>query len=166
MAERTVVVDKLRLTYEGLFDFKDLYATVGDWFEEKYYDFRELKNVERVTPQGKYIEIIEEPYKKMTEYAKSVIKVKMICNNVKEVEVEKDGVKVKINHGKVQFVFDAWLETDYEDRWEMKPTFFLIRTLFDKYFYKPFTDHIMNNVASDVSELNKRIKTFLNLYRY
>jgi hypothetical protein len=166
MAERDIIVDKMRMTYEGLFSVSELYKMMDEWFEEKNYDKKELKNVENVTPEGKYVEILIEPWKKVTDYAKNVIRIRMIMTNIKDVEVEKDGVKVRLNQGKIQMVFDAYLETDYENRWEQKPMFFLIRTLFDKYFYKPFTHGFHAGVKADLNDLVTRIKSFLNLYRY
>ena len=166
MVERDIIVDKLRLTYEGLFSVADLYKMIDEWFEEKGYDKREKKNVESVTPEGKFIEIEVEPWKKVTDYAKNIIKIRMIFSNIKEVTVEKDGIKVKLNQGKVQFVFDGYLETDYEHMWEGKPLFYFIRELFDKYFYKPYTTGFKQGVKEDLMHLYTNIKAFLNLYRY
>jgi len=166
MAERDVVIERYRLTYEGLFNLLDLYTMIDEFFEDKGYDKRERKNIERVTPEGKYIEIQLEPWKKLTDYAKSVIAVRMIFSDIKEVEVEKDGVKVKMNQGKVQFVFDAFLETDYEHRWEMKPMFFFIRTIFDKYIYRSYTISFKNEVANDLNSLIVMCRSFLNLNRH
>ncbi|MFH1054102.1 MAG: hypothetical protein V1740_06810 [Candidatus Woesearchaeota archaeon] len=165
MAEREIIVDRNRLTYEGLFSVIDLYTMIDEFFEDKGYDKREKKNVERVKAEGKYIELELEPWKKLTDYAKSVIKVRILMSDIKEVEVEKEGVKVKLNQGKVQFVFDAYLETDYEHRWEMKPMFFFIRTLLDKFAFKNYTVSFKNEVKSDLSQLIIMIRSFLNLYR-
>src|SRR3989338_2059430 len=132
MAEREVVVDKMRLTYEGLFEVTELYKHIDEWFRSRGYDKRENKNIEKVTPDGKYIEIEIEPWKKLSEYARIVIKLRMIMTDVKDVEVEKDGIKVKQNQGKLQAVFDGLLETDYEHRWEGSPLFYFLRVIWDK----------------------------------
>jgi hypothetical protein len=166
MSEREVLVDKMRLTYEGIFSILEVYKIMDEWFEEKGYDKREVKNIESIFPEGKYVEIVVEPWKKLTDYAKSVLKVRMIFSDIKEVEVEKDGVKVRLNQGKAHFVFDAYLETDYEHKWEAKPTFFFIRTIFDKYFYKSYTSQMKGEVMDSINDLHARIKSFLNLYRY
>ncbi len=166
MAEREVMLDKLRLTYEGLFSVAELYTMIDEWFREKGYDKRENKNIEVVDPDGKSIEIVIEPWKKVTDYAKNVIKIRIVMTHIKDVEVEKDGTKIKLNQGKVQFVFDAFLETDYESRWEGKPIFYFIRTVFDKYFYKPFTAGFQMGVKADTMDLHQRIKSFLNLYKF
>ena len=166
MAEVDIIVDKLRLQFEGLFSVKDLYYMIDQWFEERNYDRRELRHIERVTPEGKYIEFEMLPWKKYTDYAKCEIRIRLVMDEIKEVEIEKDGSKVKLNQGKLKAVFDGYLSTDYENRWESKPIFFFIRTLFDKYFYKPFTVGFQNNVQADVKEIYDQIKGFLNLYRY
>lgn len=166
MTERRIVVDKLRLTYTGIFSVVELYQLIDRWTREKGYDKRENKNVEEVKPSGKNIELDIEPWKKITDYVRSSIHMRIIMSDIKEVEVEKDNLKVKMNQGKVQIIIDGWLDTDYENRWEGHPIFFFLRSVFEKYVYKPFTVGYENYVASDVSHLHSTIKSFLNLYRY
>lgn len=166
MAERELIVDHIRLTYEGLFDAKELFAIIDKYFREKGYDKRELRNIEQVKPEGKYVEIEILPWKKTTDYVRNEIWMRMVMSEVKEVEVEKDGVKVKLNQGKIQVVIDGYYTTDYENRWEQKPTFFLVRTLFDKYFLKSYTDKYKGVLVEDTHLLHSTIKAFLNLYRY
>ena len=166
MAERHVVIDKLRLNYEGLFKVTDLYKTVDNWLREKGYDKREKMMAESVTKGGKYVEWIMEPWKKITDYATIVIKLRVILTDIQEVEVEIDNQKVNMNQGKARFVFDGYIETDYESKWESKPLFFFLRTIMDKYIFKPYTVGFDSNAASDINDLNMRIKSFLNLYRY
>lgn len=165
MPEREVIVDKLRLNYEGIFSVAELYTMIDEWFREKGYDKKEVKNIEIVRPEGKQIELMLEPWKKVTDYAKNIIKIRMLMTDIKDVEVEMDKAKVKLNQGKVQFVFDAFLETDYESRWEGKPIFYFIRTVFEKYFYRPFQAGFETGVKQELMDLHTRIKAFLNLYK-
>ena len=166
MSEKKIVVDKLRLTYEGLFSIQDLYKLIDVWFREKGYDKKERIAHERVTPEGKYIEIEIEPWKKYTDYVKSEVKIRMIFSDIREVEVEQEGVKIILNQGKIQMVFDGYLTTDYEHRWEQKPLFFFLRTVFDKYIYRIYTEKYEHHVIEDVNQVHSQIKSFLNLYRY
>ena len=167
MAEREIIVDKMRLTYEGLLSVPELYTMIDEWFHEKGYDKRENKNIEVVTQDRiKFIELELEPWKKITDYAKNIIKMRILISDLKHVDVEIKGVKQKLTQGKVQIVFDAFLETDYESRWEGKPIFYFLRTLFDKYFYKPFTAGFETGVKQDTLDLHSRIKAFLNLYKF
>jgi hypothetical protein len=164
--ERESLIHKMRLNYEGLLSVKDLYKLIDDWFYEKNYDKKEMKNIERVTPDGKYVEIVLMPWKKVSDYAKNEIQVRIIISDLKDVEVEKDGVKTKLNQGKLQVIFDAYLNTDYESRWETKPVYYFVRTIFDKYFYKQWMGGHSATCKGDCLELRDRIKSFLNLYRF
>ena len=166
MAEREIVVDHLRLSYEGLFSATELYKLLDTWFRDMGYDKRETKSIERVAPEGKYIEMEFLPWKKITDYAVNEIRLRVIMQNVKEVEVEQDDQKIKLNQGSIQFVFDGYLTTDYENRWEGKPFFYFLRTMFDKYFYRSYTYGFRQNVVDNVNNLIIQLKSFLNLYRY
>ncbi|MBW2985328.1 hypothetical protein KY313_01600 [Candidatus Woesearchaeota archaeon] len=166
MAEMELIIEQVRLTYEGLFKATDLYKLIDNWLRTHGYDKRELKSIEKITPSGKYIEVESLPWKKQTEYVKNDIKIRMQLSDVTEVEVEQNGVTVKLNKGKVHFVFDGYLTTDYEQRWEQKPSFIFIRALFDKFFYKTYMDRWKANMIKDVNDLHDTIKSFLNLYRY
>lgn len=166
MAEREVVIDKMRLSYEGIFKVTELYKLIDNWLREKGYDKREKRMAESVTPKGKFIEWEIEPWKKITDYAKIVIKLRVIMTDIEEIDIDVDNIKVKMNKGRSDFIFDGYIETDYENRWESKPVFFFLRTLFDKYIFKPYTSGFKNNAIDDVNDLHTRIKAFLNLYRY
>ena len=164
--QRTYLVDRQRMHFEGLFVVADLYRTIDEYFEEKGYDKREVINAEIVRDDGvRYIELVFEPWKKITDYAKSVIKLKVIMEDVKTVEIERDGLKINANHGKILFQFTAYTETDYESRWHNKDriAFTFIRVLFDKYFFKRYTQLYEAECMDDLKLLMFHIKTYLNI---
>jgi len=166
MVEKYLVVDKLRLEYEGLFNVTELYKMIDGYLRTKSYDRSEPKNVERVRPEGKFIDIELFPWRKLTDYARSRIRIRIVMTDIKEVEVEKEGRKVKMNQGKVQFTFDGWLDTDYENKWESKPILYFLRGVVDKFIYKSYLDGYMDVIQQDINHLYTQIKAFLNLYRY
>jgi hypothetical protein len=166
MSEKKLVVDQMKLTYEGIFDMTGLWRLIDSWFYEKGYDRWEHKNFEQVMPSGKDIEIELLPWKKTTEYFKNTIRIRIKAKNVKDVEIEKKGVKLKLNQGELMLVFDAYLESDYEQKWEGKAVFFFLRTIFDKYVFKRHTDFYEKWVVNDLYDIHGRIQRFLNLYRY
>ncbi|MDP2750222.1 MAG: hypothetical protein Q8O89_05295 [Nanoarchaeota archaeon] len=164
--EREIIVDHIKLTYEGLFDAKELLGILEKFFKDKGYERKELRNIELVKPEGKYVELEIIPWKKIKDYMKNEISVRTILSEVKEVEVDKDGVKIKLNQGKVQILIDGYLTTDFENKWENKPTFFLVRTLVEKYLFGPYTDKHKVALTEDAHLLHSTLKSFLNLYRY
>jgi len=166
MSEKKLVIDQMKLDYSGLFDLNGLYRMIDSWFYEKGYDKWELKNYEQVMPHGKDITIELLPWKKITDYFKNTIRIRINGVGIKDIEVEKKGVKLKLNQGKIMMIFDGYLESDYEHRWEKKPYFFLIRTVFDKYLFKRYFNKFEKWLINDVYDIHGRIQRFLNLYRY
>ncbi len=166
MAERMIVVDKERLDYEGLFEAKALFDVLKQWATDKGYWLIEKKHGEATKPEGKVIDFDMEPFKKFTDYAKSIIKIRMQFTDVKDAIVERDGKKIKLQEGKMVLIIDGILETDYEHRWESKPVFYTLRTIFEKYLYTPFVSGFERGVKEDVMALKNNVKAFLNLTRY
>lgn len=166
MAERRLIVDKERVTYEGLFSIKEVHDIIVSWIKEKGYWPVEKKHTEGVKGEGKHIDIEMWPYKKVTDYAKHIIVIRLMATDVKDVVVEIEGKKKKLNQGKLQIVFDAYLETDYESAWETKAIFYVVRTIFEKYVYTPFLSGFERNLKNDVNHLKSQIKGYLNLFQY
>ncbi|MEK6921009.1 MAG: hypothetical protein AABX82_03945, partial [Nanoarchaeota archaeon] len=89
MVERRIVVDALRLNYQGLMDVNEFYRVMDKWFREKGFDKYEKRNFEQVLKEGRQIEIEIEPWKKINDYAKEVMKIIFLFTNVKDVVVMK-----------------------------------------------------------------------------
>ena len=166
MAERRLIVDKERVNYDGLFSAKEVLDIVMTWIKDKGYWPVDKKHTESVKADGRYIEVEMWPYKKVTDYAKNIIVIRIVCSDLKDVVVEIDGRKKKLNQGKLQVVFDAYLETDYEHKWETKPVFYFLRTVFEKYVFTPFLSGFERNLKGDVTHLKNNIKGYLNLVQY
>lgn len=166
MPERRIVVDELHLDYEGLFDARELFRLIENFFFERKYDKREIKNIERVSATGKDIEIVLMPWRTISDYAKYEIKLRIWIKGMKEVEVKKDDMKLKLNQGKISMIIDAYLTTDVEGHWEGKPFFFFLRTIFDKYIFRLYISKWENGLIQHVKELHSEIKSFLNLQRF
>lgn len=166
MAETETIVEDQKITYEGLFSVSDLYRLIDEYFAKLGYDKVEVKNVEVVKPEGKFIEIRLDPYKTMTDYVRYVVSLKIICSEVKEVDVKRDGQSVRLNSGKVQIVINGYLLTDWEGRWQDKPIYYILRALMNKYFLQPFTGKYKGEISQHCGQLVSNVKAFLNLYRY
>ncbi|MBI2547878.1 hypothetical protein HYW21_00865 [Candidatus Woesearchaeota archaeon] len=166
MAERRIVVDRMKLGYKGLFDARELYAYIDRWYRQMGYTKQELRNYEHVYPEGKQIEVVYEPYRKITDFHKFVIRVELIMNNVKEVIVQREQHKAKLNQGHVEIIITGYMETDYEHRWEGKPYYYFIRALYDQFIYKVKFDRFEGGLVEEINELYGQLKAFLNLYRF
>ena len=166
MSEKKLVIDQLRLNYNGLMNFGELFKVVDGWFYEKGFDKFEKKHEEIVLPSGKDIEIELRPWKKITDYAKHIIRIRMYVRGLKNVEIEKDGIKTTLQQGSIRMKFDAYLETDYENKWEQNMYFYFLRAVFDKYVYRTYDARIEEHLVEDTYHLHSTIKSYLNLHRY
>lgn len=166
--EKKLVLDAVRLSYNGLFDIFEFYKEVEKWMRERGYEKEIKKKLEYTNPTGKELEWHIEMWKMPNDWAKVFISMRAMFKNIKEVEMVKGGAKRVLNQGEVLIIFDAWLETDLEGRWQQKAPYFFLRTLFDKYIYMFWgeKEKLTNPLTKDTYDLHKRLKAFFNLYRY
>lgn len=166
MTERHLVVDQLKLSYEGLFDFAEFYRLIASWFYEKGWDWYEPVNQEAVTSSGRQIRIVLEPWKGITDYFKIIIKIKVNFIDVKDVEVEQDSRKIRINQGEIKMILDGYVISDRLGLWKKSPFYWFLGILFSKYFFKEHYNKAERWLLSDVDDLYQKMKSFLNVYRY
>jgi hypothetical protein len=166
MVEIRTLIDGKQLSYEGLFNIKELYKMIDSWFQEHGYEKNEVKNYENISESEKQVLIEVMPWKKMSDYAKSEVRIYAVFYEMTEVEVEKSGHKTRMNRGRIDFSFDAYLTTDYENKWENQPLFYFMRTIIDKWVYKVYTEKFESEVVKDCIEVEDQIKSFLNLNKF
>ena len=166
MADRRIVVDSLQLKYQGLVNVNEFYRIMDKWFREKGYDKYEKRTSEQIYKDGKQIEIEWEPWKKINDYAKSVMKIIFLITDIKDVNVTKDNHKVKTQQAKISITFMGYLETDWEHKWETKPILYFLRTIFDQFIYKAQLDKYYSLVGDEVQSLYTMTKGYLNINRY
>jgi len=166
MVERKIVIENMNIAYKGLFNIDEYFRLIDNWLRSKSYIKHEWRNSESVEATGKTIEIVNMPYKKITDYAKYIIQIQTEMDQVVETTIEKDGIKKNMNKGKIEVTLNGYLELDYEHRWEKKPSFYFLRTIFDQFIFKVHTDKFEQGLVEEVQHLHSFIKSHLNLYKY
>ncbi len=165
MAERLTLKTE-HINYTGLFEVKEVIAIIRQWAADTGYWVIDSQQNESIRPEGKYITLDWLIFKKFTDYAKSVFKLNFQFQGIKDVVVERDGKKVKLQEGKIIMDFEIILETDYEGRWESKPVYYVLRTIFEKYVYSPFISRFESSAKSDFDGLKNAIKSYLNISQF
>jgi hypothetical protein len=166
MAERYTVVEQEKINYRGLFDLNEMTKIIEKWLRNKGFDKRVLVDEEHVYEKHKYIHFKWQPYKKITDYIKFELRIWIYVTNLTTVTKEIDGIKKKMNHADMDIIIDGFLFTDYENRWEQRPMYFFIRTVFDKFLYKMQTAKHESMLREWCFELKAELSSFLNLYRF
>ena len=167
MVEKKQVLYDLRTTYSGPFVVEDFYAEVDNWIQEKGYEKEQKKKMEHVTKNGKKIEWVIEIHHHFDDLHYGIIVMRALFDNIKEVVVKKDGKKIMLNNGDALVNIDGFLQTHIHGSFfQVKPIYYFIRTVIDKYIYNFWTLKYDGFVGGECHELFKRIRAFFNLQNY
>lgn len=165
--EKNLIINNRELHYKGIFRVDELFATINRALEERGYEKQEKRTEEVVSEEGKRTFLELRPYKVKTEYATLMIKMKITLDAVTETVEVVNGVKQKFQNGEVLVVFDAWLLTDYENRWTMKPLVYFLKAFINKYLYTfPMEAGFPGELTSDTAQVYAAIKKLLQSYKY
>lgn len=168
MGERRMVVDQLKFSYEGLFNASEFFTVISSWFYEKGWDWMETMNQESVTPEGKHLRIILDPWKSSSDYYKISMHIKIHMMDVKDVEVENKGEMLRLNQGVIRMAIDGYVISDRTGKWvnKDKPFFWFLSIIFEKYFFKDHLGRLETWIKSDVDDLHQKLKNYLNVFKY
>ena len=167
MVEKKQVLYDLRTTYNGPFLVEDFYAEVENWIKEKGLEKEPKKKMEHVTKNGKKIEWVIEAHHQLDDLHHGIVVLRALLDNIKEIVVKKNGKKIKVNNGDAFINIDGFIQSHIHGSFfQVKPVYYFIRTLIDKFIYKFWSEKYDGLVASDCHDLFKRIRAFFNLQRY
>ena len=166
MGHVRIIVDHEKIDYEGPLNTSDLFRHIQNFLFERGFDTRQDKDFEHHTPSGIQIEWQISPWKRITDYTRHMIKIRVIGNDIRKIDAINEGKKAKIDTGKIYIVIDGYIESDYESRWEEMPFFMFLRTLYDKFAFRIYTERFDQRLTHDINQLSNSIKQFLNLYRH
>lgn len=162
-----VEVDKIyegKVAHTGVFDFGSLYSFLYEWLtEENSYAVIEKKYSEKLKGDAKDIDIEWEGYRKINDYFRLKIKVVWRLLGLKNVEVEENGKKRKMNQGIVEVKMSGFLEKDYENKWEENPLMKFLRATYDKFIIKNRIEQYEDKITGDVDGTLAQVKSFLSL---
>ena len=166
MSDLRIIVDHMQFDYKGLFDLNNLFKTIEAWLFERAYEKRTNKNFEENTPTGKFIEWEIASWFKATDYIRNIIKIRMLFYDLKKVEATRDKEKAKVTQGRVIMYFDGYIEFDYLHYWDRHPVLQFLRTLYDKFIFKAYTERFEQRLTYDVHQIYDMIERHFNVYRH
>lgn len=164
MVEKNRIIQK-QFAYEGLFRYRELFRLLDFWLRDKFFDKKEKGTGEYRNPDGsKQIHILFEPWKKVTDYYKVSLRIELMVKNMKEVEVEIDGKKERLNHGFIECVLSGFLVLDYDNRMEKRAGLQFLRDMFQRYVYHHITKKYTEMVVDDLTDLENTLRSYLNTF--
>jgi hypothetical protein len=162
MAQKKLLY-KEKLKQTGYWTYKELYHAVFHWLREHNYKiFEELYN-EKLKSNGKEVIIKWRCERKITDYFKYQQRIDWHIIGMKDADVEIDGKKISTQKGEVEIIFIAELIKDYERRWEDKPFWKFLRSVYEKYVVRETLEQYEDEVRDELKEMITEIKSFLRI---
>ncbi|HEY9701206.1 MAG TPA: hypothetical protein V6C58_02095, partial [Allocoleopsis sp.] len=156
----------LMIRYKGVFDYDGLYKMMHTWLITKRFLFHESKYKDKVgTPFGNEIEAAWTAEKKVTEFIKEYIEIEFHLWDYAEVEIIKDGKKVKTGKGRLEIKFFAKLELDYSRKFTDGGTFAkkLGQFYVENVIYWDWRIRYANALEYSIYDLHTKVKKYLNM---
>ncbi|UZE94104.1 MAG: hypothetical protein IB618_00815 [Candidatus Pacearchaeota archaeon] len=152
-----------KVAYEGLFDFKDVYRFLYEWFKSYDYLVLEKKYSEKIKAEGKDVGIEWLCLRKISDYFRFRVKITIRILHMATVELARGGTKIKKDKGEMEIKFNSFLERDWENRWEVNPVTKFFRGIYDKYIITSRIEAYEDRLVTEVDEVIAQAKSFLAL---
>lgn len=166
MGHVKIIVDHDKIDYSGPLQLNSLLRMIENFVWERGFDKKQDKDFEQNTSNGKFIEWQITPWKWISDYTRYMIKVRVLGYDLVKTHVVVDGKKAKIDNGRVIIVMDGLIEYDLQSKWEGHPVLHFLRTLYDNFVFKSYTERFEHMLVHDVNHLHDQIESFLNTSRH
>jgi hypothetical protein len=166
MSEMRLIVDHLRLNYNGPFNANELIKNIYAFLKERGFDMHKLKDFEQNTKTGKQMEWQVRPWKKISDYGRLWPNIRVLVKDYSKVDAMVDNKKIKVGNGSVAIYIDGYLELDEQQRWEGVPFFQLLRSFYNTFFYKIYTERFEQRLSYDMNHLYHTLEQFFNMYKH
>ena len=163
MTERRMTLPGVYVSYTGVFDLREFFRMVNDWFIGKGYDIKENRHEELVRESGKQIIYVAENFKKLNDYVKININFNCVMSDVTDVELTHEGVLRHLKRGSFTIRLRGFVDSDYEGRWAKMAWRWYLRLLIHRFVLNPEMREIDAKLDTDIKELNRLLKKYFNM---
>ena len=146
--------------YRGIFNLSEVLQAIREWYRADDYEFHLKKHKFKIpSPAGAEQEIDMHGEKKVTDYVRFHIDVFMRCWDLRDVELVKDGQKIKTNDGKIAIEISGKYELDWQKRFEGNKFLQALQDFYHDYIIKwKIKDYWEDMHLLKMEQLRRRIK--------
>jgi hypothetical protein len=131
--------------------------------EEKGFDLAETAYKEKIKGDSKEVEIEWKGNSKVTDYFKFEIKVEFRILGLTDVELVKDGQKLKTNKGDVEIKLKGTLVRDYDGKFEKSSSQKFMRSIYEKWIIPARINEYEEKLIGTCDEFLSQAKAYLDL---
>ncbi len=160
------VVPKLKITHKGIFDLGDLYKNIKGWLEyngfgDEEKNFQEASYTERIKGESKQIESMWVAQKNVDDYFGLTIELTFAIVGLVDVEIEKEGKKIKSQKGELNVTLKADLLKNHSEDWSP-----FMASLYENLVAKERKNMHKTYLYGRVYALHDEIKEYLEMNEY
>lgn len=158
MADKDFIAKGVTIRWNGLFDLEEVYKKSKGWFDMKVMEFKEEKYIEKIKGGSKQIEIKWTATKKVSNYFKQVFEIGILIIGMTQVEVEKNGRKLILEKGEIEFQIDVYLVKNADDKFG-EGSFY--KKIYERVYRKRIDEYkidLYNSAYGFVDELKKLLE--------
>ena len=163
MAEKEQIFSS-KMRSVGFFDFPGFYKFCYVWLnEEKGFDLAETVYKEKIKGDAKELEIEWRGSSKITDYFKFEVKIEFRILGLTDVELVRDGQKIKTNKGDAEVKMKGVLVRDYDGKFEKNSTQKFLRSIYEKWIIPARIEEYEEKLIMTCDEFLSQAKAFLDL---
>lgn len=165
LKEKIPILSGYKIKASGVFDFEELYQELERWFKHNGYEWKETtyRNVDQ-PDGGKMVELKWECYKKPSgeDYLRYQISIHWQAF-LKEVEVNVENIKRKMNKGSVEMRFEVNILKGVKV-WEKMLFGKLMGVIYEKILIRDRLDKHEEMIFEEANALFSEIRAFFQIY--
>lgn len=163
MADEIVAKD-VKIKRKGIFDMEQVYKKIKQWFDSRgYSEFKEMKYIERIKPNGKQLEIVWEAKKEVSDYFTNNIRLTFLVIGLNKIEIEKEGQKIPMNNGELELIFNATLVKNAKEKFKEDGA---MKKIYESYIVKDRIEEYKIDLYDNIYGLVNEVKLMLELYDF
>ncbi|MEK6904194.1 MAG: hypothetical protein AABW87_01225 [Nanoarchaeota archaeon] len=164
MAVKDIIYEALKVKTVTVLDFEDFYKKLWRWFNYNNYGLTETEYRDiDVAGGGKQLEIRWEASKEVDSYASYVITADFLILNMKDVEIERNGIKTKLNKATYELRLTAYVEKDPGNKFS-GPFMSRVRHIYDKYIIRTRMEDYREKLREEADAFIGEVKSFFGLH--
>jgi hypothetical protein len=102
--------------------------------------------------------------REIDNYVRFAFEIGMTITGLKDVEIEKGGVKIKRKAGTLEFRITSYIEKDFENKWSGTKFRNVMREAYDKYIVKDRLNKYRLVLYDELKAFMTEIRSFLHLH--
>ncbi len=163
MAEKEVIVRDSKIKFTGTFDLDRAYMKLMQWMEIEGYAFKEDSYLQRVSPDGKIIEVVFSAKKEEAGYFLAELTVKIFAKRIQDAEGVVNGEKMKLDKGELELIFGSTLVWNSSGDKDVYPEG-LKKKIYERFILQDKIEDMKIALYKDTVKFVEEMKAFLNLY--